>query len=202
MPVTDYCTTAELKAYLGITDTASDTQLADSITTASRGIDHFCGRRFFADTSATARIFVPRDRVTLKVDDFQSAAGLIVQVDTGDDATFATTLTAADYELQPFNNVVDGEPGWPYYRIIYVTSTWPCGNKRAGSVQVTAKWGWAAIPGPVKQACIYLAEETFKMKGSPFGVAASDQFGPIRMRDNPKVMNMLKPYQDAVVMMA
>jgi len=54
----------------------------------------------------------------------------------------------------------------------------------------------------VKQACVYLAEEAFKLKGSPFGVAASDQFGPIRMRENPRVMSMLKPYQDAVVMMA
>ena len=200
--MTEYATVSELKAYLAITDTASDTQLTDSLVTASRGIDHFCGRRFFADSSATARVFVPRDRHILKTDDFQSTSGLIVAVDTGDNGLFATTLTAADYELQPFNNVVDGEPGWPYYRINYVTSTWPLNNNRDGSVQVTAKWGWAAVPGPIKQACIYLAEETFKMKGSPFGVAASDQFGPIRMRDNPKVMNMLKPYQDTVVMMA
>lgn len=198
----EYATLSELKAYLAITDTASDTQLTDSLVTASRNIDHFCGRRFFADVAATPRIFVPRDRNVLRTDDFQSTSGLIVKVDTGDDGTFATTLAASDYELQPFNNVVDGEPGWPYYRIIYVTSTWPCANRRDGTVQVTAKWGWAAVPGPIKQACIYLAEETFKLKGSPFGVAANDQFGPIRMRDNPKVMNMLKPYQDSAVMMA
>ena len=40
------------------------------------------------------------------------------------------------------------------------------------------------------------------MKGSPFGVAASDIHGPIRMRDNPKVMQMLAPYRNTVVMMA
>ena len=200
--MTEYATLSELKAYMGITDTAADTQLTDSLVTASREIDHFCGRRFFADVSATARIFAPRDARVLKVNDFQSTSGLIVQVDTGDDATFATTLTASDYELQPFNGVNDGEPGWPYYRIVYVTSTWPCTNRRAGSVQVTAKWGWAAVPGPVKQACVYLAEEAYKLKGSPFGVAGFDQFGPVRVRDNPKVMGMLKPYQDSVVMMA
>ena len=200
--MTEYATLSELKAYLAITDTASDTQLTDALVTASRGIDHFCGRRFFADVAATARVFVPRDSRVVKVDDFQSTSGLIVQVDTGDDATFATTLTAADYELQPFNGVNDGEPGWPYYRIVNVTGTWPCNNRRDATVQVTAKWGWAAVPGPIKQACIYLAEETFKLKGSPFGVAATDQFGPIRLRDNPKVMNMLKPYMDVSVMMA
>ena len=200
--MTEYATVSELKAYLGITDSTSDTQLTDALVTASRGIDHFCGRRFFADVAATARVFVPRDRRILKVDDFQGTSGLIIAIDTGDDGTFALTLSASDYELQPFNQVNDGEPNWPYYRINYVTSTWPLNNNRDGAVQVTAKWGWPAVPGPVKQACIYLAEETFKMKGSPFGVAATDQFGPIRMRDNPKVMNMLKPYQDSAVMMA
>ncbi len=67
-------------------------------------------------------------------------------------------------------------------------------------MQVTAKWGWSAVPGPVKQACVYLAEETYKLKGSPFGVAASDQFGPIRMRDNPKVLSMLAPYRTNAVL--
>jgi len=40
------------------------------------------------------------------------------------------------------------------------------------------------------------------MKGSPFGVANTDQFGPIRMRDNPKVMAMLAPYRLRPVLMA
>jgi hypothetical protein len=197
-----YATLAELKAYLGITDTSEDAQLQDSLVTASRGIEHFCGRRFYPDQTATARVFVPRSLTLAKVDDFWTTTGLIVQVDTGDDGTFAKTLSASDYELQPFNGINDGEAGWPYYRISYVTSTWPTSNNRDASVQVTAKWGWAAVPGPVKQACVYLAEEAYKLKGSPFGVAANDQFGPIRMRENPRVMSMLKPYQDAVVMMA
>lgn len=202
MSVTTYATLAELKVYLGITDTDADAMLTDSLETASRSVDHICGRKFSADTNASARVFAPRDWTVVMVNDFYTTAGLIVQVDTGDDATFATTLTAADYELLPFNGINDGESGWPYYRINYITSRFPCNNQRSGSVQVTAKWGWAAVPGPVKQATVYLAEETFKMRGSPFGVAASDIHGPIRMRDNPKVKSMLAPYMDSVVMMA
>src|SRR6185369_7771439 len=182
-----YATLTELKAYLGTTDTTQDAQLQDSLVTASRGIEHYCGRRFYPDQVATARVFVPRNRTLAKVDDFW---------------TFATTLASTDYELQPFNGVNDGEAGWPYYRISYLKSSWPVWNSRDASVQVTAKWGWATVPGPVKQACVYLAEEAFKLKGSPFGVAGNDQFGPIRMRENPRVKSMLKPYQDAVVMMA
>jgi len=197
-----YATLSELKAYLGITDTAEDPQLQDSLITASRGIEHICGRRFWPDQAATARLFSPRDADVVNVDDFYTSTGLVVAVDDAGDGTYTRTLASTDYVLEPFNGVNDGEPGWPYYRLGATTGTWPCSRSRRPTVQVTAKWGWAAVPGPIKQACVYLAEETFKMKGSPFGVAATDQFGPIRMRNNPKVMSMLAPYQDSVVMMA
>ena len=193
--MTEYCTAAELKAYLRITDTAEDTQLSDSIITASRAVDHYCGRRFFADSGVTARVYKPDTIDMVTVDDFQTTVGLIVQVDTADTATFSYTLPAANYELEPFNNIVDGEPGWPYNRIRSLNCEFILWNRRKASVQVTAKWGWAAVPGPVKQATIYLAEEAYKLKGSPFGVANFDQFGPIRVRDNPKVMAMLAPYR-------
>lgn len=195
-----YATLSELKAYLGITDTAEDPQLQDSLITASRSIEHICGRRFWPDQTASARLFSPRDRDVVNVDDFWTSTGLIVATDDGS-GTYSQVLSASDYVLEPFNGVSDGEPGWPYYRLSSTTS-WPCTTSRRPSVQVTAKWGWAAVPGPVKQACVYLAEETFKMKGSPFGVVNNDQFGPIRMRNSPKVMQMLAPYQDSVVMMA
>jgi hypothetical protein len=195
-----YATLAELKAYLGpITDTTEDAQLTDSLETASRGVDHICGRKFAADTNATARVYRPRDRCIVLTDDFFTTTGLVVATDSGD-GTYATTLTAAQYLLEPSNGVNDGEPGWPYYRIRSINGSWQC-NPRP-SVQVTAKWGWAAVPGPVKTATVYLAEEIYKMKGSPFGVASTDQFGPIRMRTNPRVLQMLAPYMDSVVMMA
>lgn len=197
-----YATLTELKAYLGILDTAEDPQLQDSLITASRSIEHICGRRFWPDQVATARLYNPRDRDVVNVDDFWTSTGLVVAVDDTDSGTYGRILTASDYVLEPFNGVNDGEPGWPYYRIGATTTSWPNSRSRRPSIQVTAKWGWAAVPGPIKQAAVYLAEETFKMKGSPFGVAASDIHGPIRMRDNPKVMAMLKPYMDSVVMMA
>lgn len=199
-PIT-YASLSELKSYLGITDTTEDPQLLDSLITAARSIDHICGRRFWPDQTASARLYNPRDRDVVNVDDFWTSAGLIVAVDDAGDGTYSRVLASTDYVLEPFNGVNDGESGWPYYRLSSTTS-WPCTRSPRPTIQVTAKWGWSATPGPIKQACVYLAEETFKMKGSPFGVAASDIHGPIRMRDNPKVMAMLKPYMDSVVMMA
>jgi hypothetical protein len=61
-------------------------------------------------------------------------------------------------------------------------------------LQVTARWGWTAVPAAVKQACLILASETFRLKGAPFGVANMDQFGPIRVRDNPMAQKKLMPY--------
>ncbi len=197
-----YATLSELKAYLGITDNTEDPQLQDSLITASRGIEHICGRRFWPDQTATARLYNPRDADVVNVDDFWTTTGLVVAIDESDSGTYSRTLATTEYVAEPFNGVNDGEPGWPYYRLGSTGLRWPCNRSRRPPIQVTAKWGWAAVPGPIKQAAVYLAEETFKMKGSPFGVAASDIHGPIRMRDNPKVMAMLKPYMDSVVMMA
>lgn len=193
--MTEYCTLAELKAYMGITDTSADTQLGDAIITASRDVDHYCGRRFFADTNATARVFVPSRVDMVTTDDFQSTVGLIVQVDSGDNGSFSLTLNSANYELEPFNNVFDGEPGWPYYRIRSLNGEFIMWNRRQASVQVTAKWGWAAVPGPIKQATIYLAEEAYRMKDSPFGIVSGDQLGPIRLRPNQRLLAMLDPYR-------
>lgn len=195
-----YATLAELKAYLRITDTADDTQLLDSLLTASRGIDHYCSRRFYPDSAASARTYHPRDWTTTVADDFWTTTSLAIALDDGDTGTFSTVLTTADYSLEPSNGVVDGEPGWPFYRIVAVNRDFVCG--RRPSVQVTAKWGWAAVPSPIKQACVYLAEEAYKLKGSPFGVASFDQFGPIRMRENPRVMSMLNPYRLYPVLVA
>lgn len=193
-----YATLAQLKTYLyppSSTDTTQDALLTDALETASRAIDHYCSRKFNADTSATARVFRPDTLWRTKVDDFLETATLVVKIDSGGNGGYSTTWTLnTDFIVEPSNGVVDGESGWPYYRIIPINGQRFLNNS-VPSLQVTAKWGWTAVPGPIKQACIYLAEETFKMKGSPFGVANFDQFGPIRMRDNPKVMAMLQPYR-------
>lgn len=201
-PIT-YGSLAELKTYLGITDSTQDGMLLDSMISASRSVEHITGRKFWPDQTATARVFKPDGLEVIGVDDFWTTTGLVVATDTGDDGTYATVLTNnVDYVLEPVNGINEGEPGWPYYRIRTIGDSWPIWNRRPMSVQVTAKWGWSNVPGPVKQATLYLGEETFKMKGSPFGVAASDVHGPIRYRTNQKVLDMLAPYRDSPVMVA
>lgn len=195
-----YASMTELKAYVGIADTADDPKLQDALVSASRGIEHFCRRAFWPTLTATARVFHPRFPRLAVVDDFWTTTGLIVKTDTSDSGTFGTTLTTANYSLEPVNGVVDGEPGWPYYRLLAVNQNFPCGTRP--SIEITAKWGWSQVPGPVKRACIILAEEDFKLKDSAFGSGGYGQFGIIRVRDNPHAARLLAPYQRDAMLVA
>lgn len=192
-----YVTLVELKAYLGITGSTNDTQLDDARTAASRAVDQFCERQFNKTTSATARVFYPDTCHKATVDDFHTTTSLVIQTDSGDDGTFETTWAAADYQLEPLNNMVDGESGWPYY-IIRVRTTgsnyFPM-TGRGAPLQVTAQWGWAAVPSGVKQATYYLAVDLFKLRETQFGVMGSGEWGLVRVRDNPKAMALLAPYR-------
>ena len=148
---------------------------------------------------ATARIYYPDDLVTVTTDDFSALTTLAV--DFSNSGTYGTTIAAANYQLEPLNGVVDGTPGWPFYRI-HLIQTWaPVWYATIGyprtSVQVTAQWGWAAIPSPVVEACLMLAEETWKMKDAPFGVAGFSSYGAVRVRQNPKIQALLARYQSA-----
>jgi hypothetical protein len=197
-----YATAAELKGYADhMTDTVDDTQITQVLDLASRAIDHHCERQFNTASSATARVYHPDSWCTASVHDFSTTVGLVVATDGGDDGTYETTIASTSYQLEPLNGIVGGEAGWPYSRIRLVGTTFPTCSVRP-SLQVTALWGWALVPAAIKVACIYLALEALKLKGAPFGVASFDQFGPIRVRDNPKVMAMIAPYRLMPILVA
>lgn len=190
-----YATATELKGYAdNFTDTTDDTEIGEVLLLASRAIDQICDRQFNKATSATARVYHPDSWSKVTVDDFHTTTDLVIKTDSGDDGTYETTLTSDMYALEPLNGIVDAVSGWPYYRILLVSGTFPSCSVRP-SIQVTAQWGWTAVPKAVKVACVYLALEAFKLKGAPFGVANFDQFGPIRVRENPRVMAMIAPYR-------
>lgn len=189
-----YATLADLKARLGITDANSDTALTSALASVSRGIERFCGRQFNDAGAVSARVFRPRDNMVVEVDDFSTTTGLVVAIDNTDTGTYPTAIASSGYQLEPLNGIVDGESGWPFYRLRATWGTvWPTWTRRPG-VQVTAQWGWAAVPAPVQEACLVLAEETFKLRDAPFGVAGYADYGPIRVRQNPIARDMLAPY--------
>ena len=125
-----YCTQDELKTFVGIptSDSADDSLIDDAVTAASRQIDAFCGRQFYADGAASARKFFTNDLYRLRVDDISTATGLVVKYDDDDDGTYETTVSSSDYQILPINGVVGGIQGNPFYIVELISDgnhEWP-----------------------------------------------------------------------------
>jgi hypothetical protein len=194
----DYVTASQLKSALAITGTADDTELGFAITAASRAVDQFCGRQFGVISSAVARYYypapghaIPWRRRGIFIDDLMTTTDLVVKVDTDADGVYETTLTLdTDYELHPLNAAADSRP---WTRIVEALNASICLTPRV-PVEVTAEWGWTAVPTEVVQATIIQAARFFKRKNAPFGVAGSpDQGSELRLlaRVDPDVAVLL-----------
>jgi len=85
-------------------------------------------------------------------------SGVPVQIrfDTAGSGAFATTLAASDFELLPREALQGAEP-WPFTQIALT----PWGNfSRFAAfrrVEITARWGWPAVPEAVRRATIHIA---------------------------------------------
>lgn len=196
-----YATLAELKTRLRIADNDDNDALTSALAVASRGVEACCNRQFNDAGSATARVFKPTAPTWSTVDDFSTSTGLVVAVDVGDDGTYETTWASTDYELWPLNGITGGQTGWPYskIRVVGAGRYFPRYPRRA-VLQVTARWGWTAVPAPVKEAALILAEDLFKLRDTPFGVGGYGEYGRVRARENPNVWLRVSPYvRDAVL---
>lgn len=195
--MTDYVTVPTLKAYMGLTVTATDPQVAAAIASASREIDGHCRRRFYADAATSTRIYRRSTEHTVAIDDAVAGSITTVQTDTGQDGTWATTLAAADWLTEPLNGIGANGMAWPTTRIRALgTITFPLDStSQRPCVRVTARWGWGdTIPEPVVQATLILAAETYKLREAPFGVAGFDQYGAVRIKSLPQIERLLAPF--------
>lgn len=148
-----YANPADLELRLGRPDPGT---FADDLAAASQYLETYCHRQFNKETAATARTFRPLSGCFAVVDDFHTVTGLVIKTDEDGDGSFETTWTTADYELVPLGGVVGGVTGWPFFVVRAVGSRlFPC-NRRA-SLQVTAQWGWAAVPYTIKKTTLETA---------------------------------------------
>jgi hypothetical protein len=186
-----YATLEELKEMRRRTgaDIGSDAMFLKRLGTASRAIDTKTGRRFWLDVTVTARTINPRGRVTrqglLLVDDIGSADDLVVEVGSGSSWTAVT-----DCETQPDDALVKRAPITGLLREV---SGWPCWPGQR--VRVTARWGWPAIPDEISDATLLLASRLYLRKDSPQGIAASGEWGAVRLsRWDPDVEALVGPF--------
>ena len=189
-----YCTLAELKAALKIDDTSVDSLLERSIEVASRRIDGDTSRRFYADGTATARIYAAERNNVLFVDDISSLTGLVIKTDVDADGTYETTLTVGtDLQLEPLNSLAQGEP---VFILRAFASQFPISTYGRALIQVTAKWGWPSVPHAIREAACLLAERQFRRMDSPLGVAGFGDLGAISVRrTDPDVADAIDPFK-------
>lgn len=187
----EYATLDELKALrrIDLSDTTDDAILQARLTRASRAIDDRCGRRFYADDTASERIFPVGGRLvqrrygeSLIVDDISSLTDLAVSSHNGE-----TTVSLSDLRFEPDNALARG---LPIQNLLRHNAWWGFGD-----VHVTARWGWPSVPDAVAEACLLLANRRYFRKDSPEGVAGQGTEGPIRLsRFDPDVEDLIESY--------
>ena len=184
--VNGYATLAEAKGFLSISDSVDDTLLENMIESASRSIDRIANRRFYLDSTASARQYRVSSPVILYTDDIGTTTGLIVQTDDDGDGTFETTLTLnTDYIMDPLTALSLGRP-FTQVTVVSTSKTFPIfpglfQNGLRPGVQVTAKFGWPSVPDDINQACLILTADLYKRKDSPGGILGLGDLGAIRM---------------------
>ena len=193
----DYITPSELRSYIG-SDTSNQEDLVQAAcTTASRVVEQMCGRTFNAETSTTTLKRVPSSYWCVELDDdIYTTTSLVLTTDDAADGSYSTTWTInTDFVLEPVNQRQGPISGYPWTSVRAVGSkTFPMNPMRPWSVQIVAKLGWAAVPAPVKQACLMAGAQLFKLKDAPDGFVGLDGWGPTQVRENRFVRATLGPY--------
>jgi hypothetical protein len=201
-----YCTQNELKGFVGIptSDSGDNDLLDDAVNAASRQIDAFCGRIFYAQGSATARKFFTNDPYRLRVDDISSETGLVVKLDDDDDGTFEVTVASTEFQLLPINGVVGGILISPFYIVELFSGgsqEWPMDySSNRPRAEVTAKWGFPSVPEQIRQATLMLSSELFAMRNAPLGVAGVGDFGVVNIQQNREITRMIAPFRKGTVL--
>lgn len=194
MAVTNgYATLVEVKAALRITDSTDDTLIENAIEGASRRIDGYCGRWFYK-TASTAIPVYPYDQFLVRFPADLATTTITIKTDTTANGTYATTLIqGTDYILEPTDAPLRSRP-YRQARMIgsktfpqEVTPSFP-------TVQLTAEFGWAAVPDDVREACVLLSMRQFARLNAALGVVGfADMAITVRAVD-PDVRDLLSPF--------
>lgn len=173
----DYLTLADAKAFLRVTDTVDDVEIAGWITAASRAIDNRCNRQFgvlaapAARTYERAPYYAPRTGMwELEIDDVQTSTGLLVN---------GVAYASSGAVLLPYNAPADG---MPWTRLGFITEPFRSSPGYVITNVVTATWGWSAVPAQVVAAAKLQINRWNSRRDSPYGIAGSpDQGSEMRL---------------------
>lgn len=192
-----YCSLAEVKSRLGKTTSDSDFEINLAIQAAARDIEGFCGRYFWQGPDT--RTYVPEDLWQQTTDDIVSVTSLTLDFN-GQGVYDQTWVLGTDFVLEvserDYNQAASGELR-PFTQIRAVNGKffpfiWPFVHMDRVKVQGT--FGWPAVPPMVKQACLLIASDLFKLREAPFGQAGFAEYGVAKSTAEPMIADMLRPY--------
>ena len=160
----------------------------------------------------TPRRYVSQDPWLVEIDDVASQTGLVIQSDYAGDGTFTTAWGVADWRGEPVNGIMQGQSGWPMTKVRAIRSlyfpvwggiSYPKPYTQA-LVQLTARWGWAAVPSQVNKAAILQSIALLKADDVPFGATPFAELGIVRLKSalHPMVELLLTPYREDPVLVA
>lgn len=186
----DYITVEQLRNYVTIADANDDAELTVAISAASRAIDLHTNRQFGLVGAPELReyeAFFDRHigRWVIKVDDFMTVTGLVIEVTSGQQIT--------EFTLNPLNASQESIP-WEQIVVNKDSLVFPQPDE---PVMVTANWGWTDVPTAIEQAVLLQASRIFARRTSPWGIAGSPDIGSeVRLleRLDPDVAVALGPF--------
>lgn len=151
-----YASVADYRARAGVLTGVDDATLAVQLDAVSEYLDQRLGRSFGLDAQATPRYFAGSGSV-LWIDDC-GAAPTAIEADLDGDGVYELAIPSTAVFLEPANALARG---WPVTRLVLrsgngVLAAWP---KAPQSVRVTARWGWPAVPGPIREATVVIVRQ-------------------------------------------
>ena len=198
MAVTDaYATAAEYRARVDKAGTGDDAAVLPSqLAAMSRYIDWKTQRHFTQDAAVTTRLYDGNGKSDLRLeDDIASVSGLVVKVDTDGDYDFSEpeeTLTLNTHFWLDAPRAAFGSEPQPWGRLQVVPSNgvlsaWPC-QRRA--VQITAIFGWPAVPAAIKEATIALTRQLRDIQTSGMTLTLENLDAQIQV--SPQASNIIR----------
>lgn len=192
-----YADAQEYRARVISTDAAVDTLIDEHLTTASRRLEKMMGvcggyfnsasgtRTFDGHGGRLLRLQEPVGNLSGDLDHCLTAVTAdSIKIDSDADGSFDDfTLDFDDAWVRgsPANAATFGEP-FTAIELLPITSAtiaaWPT---RAAAVEITGTFGWAAVPGVIKELAIYLARDMRDLHKGGATMTIETLDGPVQM---------------------
>lgn len=159
-------------------DSAGDPEVERQLLAVSRYVEseRVCGQFFTKDAAAVARIYVPEYSGPCLHVANMAAAPTSVAFDSAGDGTFGTAVTGYDLARYGDRNAHLGSDPKPWNEIWLPSYAVGAQSVGAGQRwQVTAQWGWAAVPEAVRLGVIHIT--ALVLLQSPRATTRIDELG-------------------------